>query len=178
MTPDLSEWVGVYPFSEFFEPNQFFEYRIVIQDGGGAPLIVADGHLTCYRLHGIAKAAGANTVNIYYESNALGCTPESSFSKGDLLLSIERKPKGYVLHWKDYPWAQLLTDKKETYEFCLWTNVNDRRVVTLRILDFPDEWFSERVSAHGGLEPELPLDQLKSYASPDGPLALVLSGSK
>ena len=50
--------------------------------------------------------------------------------------------------------------------------------MTLKILDFPDEWFSERVSVHGGLEPELPLDQLKSYASPDGPLALLFSGSK
>jgi hypothetical protein len=49
---------------------------------------------------------------------------------------------------------------------------------TLRILDFPDEWFTERVSMHGGLEPELPPDQPKSYASPDGPLALLFSGSK
>jgi len=361
-TSDLGEWVGVYPFSEFFEPDQFYEYRIAIQDRSGASLIVANGHMTCYRLNGIAKAAGANKVNIYYESDALGCSSQKSFSKGNLLVSIERKPKGYVLHWEalsaegppsptvyrqdqgiaedgkkfegpylgegffnrispggrcgyelrylvfyninpqvatkvndalravagvpsaeemkkcdeaqrreppaeagpryckdarevawlngdrigsvqvqlsewwpcahsldqemtfnergltfdlktgrfftyndlfrpksclqvdklifgflagkmkpagiDYPWAQFLKDKKDAYEFCLWTNVNDRRLVTLKILDFPDEWFRERVSVHGGLEPELPLDQLKSYASPDGPLALLFSGSK
>jgi len=71
--------------------------------------------------------------------------------------------------------VQFLKDKKDTYEFCLWTSVNDRRLVTLKILDFPDEWFRERVSMNGGLEPELPLNQLRAYTSPDGPLALLLS---
>jgi hypothetical protein len=74
----------------------------------------------------------------------------------------------------DYPWAQFLKDKKESYEFCLWTNVRDRRLVTLKILDFPADWFAEHVNMNGGLEAELPLDQLKNYANPDGPLAVLL----
>jgi hypothetical protein len=39
-------------------------------------------------------------VNIYYESDGTGCQPEKSFSKGTLLLSIERGSKSYVLHWE------------------------------------------------------------------------------
>ena len=81
----------------------------------------------------------------------------------------------------DYPWAQFLKDKKETYEFQLVTrgearasNVNDPRLVTLTILDFPDEWFNQRAGMIVGLEPHLSLDQLKSYANPGGPLALLL----
>jgi hypothetical protein len=76
----------------------------------------------------------------------------------------------------DYPWAQFLKDKKETYEFCLWSKTYDRRVVTLKILDFPSDWFSERVRAlYGGLQPELRLDKLRDYADPGGPLAPLLS---
>jgi len=357
-TADLAEWVGVYPFSEFFQPDIFYEYHVVVQDTSGASLIIADGHMTCYRLNGTAKPAGANKVNIYYESDGIGCQSQQSFSKGTLLLSIERRSKSYVLHWEalspdtsrsaivyredqgiaddvrkrkspywgegffngispgglcgydlrhlvfyninpqaqapinsalraaagvptaeemkqcddaqqreppaekgpryckvarevawlnggrigsveiqlseswpctesphqemafsehgltfdintgrffsysdlfrpegrpevdkliysffaakmkragiDYPWAQFLKDKKESYEFCLWTNVRDRRLVTLKILDFPHDWFAERVNLMaGGLEPELPLDQLKDYANLDGPLALL-----
>ena len=61
----------------------------------------------------------------------------------------------------DYRWEQFLKDKKETYEFILWSKTYDRCLVTLKILDFP----------YGGFAPELPLDQLKNYANPDGPLA-------
>jgi hypothetical protein len=49
---DLAEWVGVYPFSEFFQPDIFYDYYIVIQDASGASLIIANGHMTCYRLKG------------------------------------------------------------------------------------------------------------------------------
>ena len=76
---DLREWVGVYPFSEFFQPDESFEYRIVILDASGASLIIGNGYQTCYRLNGTAKAAGGNKVNIYYKSAAVGCTGESGF---------------------------------------------------------------------------------------------------
>jgi hypothetical protein len=52
--------------------------------------------------------------------------------------------------------------------------MRDSRLTSLRILDFPDEWFNERVKMNGGLEPELPLDQLTDYANPDGPLTPLL----
>jgi hypothetical protein len=62
----------------------------------------------------------------------------------------------------------------EKARICLSSNAYVRWVVTLIILDFPNEWFAERVSSNGGLERGLPLDQLKGYANPDGPLALLL----
>jgi hypothetical protein len=100
--PNLQEWVGVYPFSDFFEPAEFYEYRIAIQDRSGASLITANGHMTCYRLNATAKAAAANKINIYYESDGIGCQSQQSFSKADLLLSIEKKSKGYLLHWEAF----------------------------------------------------------------------------
>ena len=89
-------------FSEFFEPDLYIEYHIVILDARGASQIFGKGHTTCVRLNAVAEAAGKNKVNIYYESDAVGCPAPfvQIFSKGDLLLSIERASRGYLLRWK------------------------------------------------------------------------------
>jgi hypothetical protein len=68
----------------------------------------------------------------------------------------------------DYAWEQSLKDEKETHEFCLWSKTYDRWLVTLRILDFPDQWFGVRVSLRAGLSRYCRWISLKATRVPAG----------